>query len=83
MVDAATLARELGVTRGFVYEHAEELKALRLGHGPKPRLRFDLDAARAAYRGEPTPTVAPPAPRAGSHRSTSRARLLPIGGRRG
>jgi hypothetical protein len=40
MVDAATLARELGVERDWVYEHAEELGAVRLG-GPKGRLRFD------------------------------------------
>jgi len=40
MVDAATLARELGVERDWVYEHAKELGAVRLG-GPRGRLRFD------------------------------------------
>lgn len=40
-VDAATLASELGVERDWVYAHAEELGALRLG-GPNGRLRFDL-----------------------------------------
>jgi hypothetical protein len=39
-VDAATLAAEFGVERDWVYAHAEELGALRLG-GPKGRLRFD------------------------------------------
>jgi hypothetical protein len=48
LVDAATLAVELGVSRDFVYEHAAELGALRLGSGPKARLRFDPIAARAA-----------------------------------
>lgn len=39
-VDAATLAAELSVERDWVYAHAEELGALRLG-GPRGRLRFD------------------------------------------
>jgi hypothetical protein len=39
-VDAATLAAELAVERDWVYAHAEELGALRLG-GPRGRLRFD------------------------------------------
>jgi hypothetical protein len=47
-VDAAELAHTLGVSREYVYRHADELGAVRLGEGEKPRLRFDLDAARAA-----------------------------------
>lgn len=42
LVDAATLARELGVEREWVYAHAERLGAIRLG-GPKGRLRFDRE----------------------------------------
>src|SRR5271165_5008089 len=48
LVDAATLARELGTSRDWVYEHSDLLGALRLGSGPRPRLRFDPVAARAA-----------------------------------
>lgn len=48
MVDAATLAGALGVDRSYVYAHADELGAVRLGGGLKPRLRFDLEAARVA-----------------------------------
>ena len=48
LVDAATLADGLGVDRSYVYAHAEELGAVRLGSGSKPRLRFDLEAAREA-----------------------------------
>jgi hypothetical protein len=48
LVDPATLAVELGVSRDFVYEHAATLGALRLGSGPKARLRFDPVTARAA-----------------------------------
>jgi hypothetical protein len=44
-VDAATLAAELGVERDWVYTHAEELGALRLG-GPRGRLRFDRSWVR-------------------------------------
>lgn len=48
LVDAATLAAELGVERSWVYEHANELHPIRLGTGPKARLRFDAVAVRAA-----------------------------------
>jgi len=48
LVDAQGLADYLGVTRAYVYEHAPELGARRLGSGPRARLRFslaDVDAA--------------------------------------
>lgn len=32
----------------YVYAHAAELGAMRLGSGPKARIRFDLDRARQA-----------------------------------
>jgi hypothetical protein len=48
LVDAAALARELGVGRRWVYEHRDALGAVQLGTGSKPRLRFDLEAAREA-----------------------------------
>jgi hypothetical protein len=41
LVDAATLAGELGVERSWVYEHAHELHPIRLGSGPRARLRFN------------------------------------------
>jgi hypothetical protein len=50
LVDAATLAAELGVSRRFVYEHASELGARRLGTGNRARLRFDTDEAKAALQ---------------------------------
>ncbi len=40
-VDAAFVARKLGVDRDWVYAHARELGGVRLG-GPQGRLRFDL-----------------------------------------
>jgi hypothetical protein len=48
LVSAAEVARELGVGRQWVYEHAEQLGARRLGDGPRARLRFDLETVRAA-----------------------------------
>jgi len=48
LVDAATLARLLGISRSTVYVMAGELGAVRIGGGSKPRLRFDVEAARAA-----------------------------------
>lgn len=51
LVDAATLATELGVERSWVYEHRDELAPVRLGAGSKPRLRFDVQAARQALAG--------------------------------
>lgn len=41
LVDAAELARRLGVERSWVYDHADELGAERLGTGPRAPLRFD------------------------------------------
>jgi len=46
LVSPAELADWLNVDRGYVYEHASELGALRLGTGPKARLRFDLEDVR-------------------------------------
>lgn len=48
-VDATELARRLGVERHWVYTHAGELGAIRLGGG-RGRLRFDVDQAIATLR---------------------------------
>src|SRR4051794_5586196 len=47
LVDAAQLARILGVERDWVYARANRLGAVRLGDGPKARLRFDMARVRA------------------------------------
>jgi hypothetical protein len=55
-VDAATFARLLSVDREWVYAHAEQLGAVRLG-GERGRLRFDLAALdQRLERVGPTPT---------------------------
>ncbi|MHB8695805.1 MAG: hypothetical protein ACYDHH_31705 [Solirubrobacteraceae bacterium] len=48
LVDARSLAAELGVSVDYVYRHQAELGAMPLGDGPKARLKFDLDRARQA-----------------------------------
>jgi hypothetical protein len=41
LVDAATVADMLGVERDWMYAHAQDLGAVRLG-GPRGRVRFDV-----------------------------------------
>jgi hypothetical protein len=45
LVDAQAVADRYGVERSWVYAHADELGAVRLGDGPRGRLRFDLEEA--------------------------------------
>lgn len=45
-IDAAQVARRFSLSRDYVYEHADELGAVRLGDGPRARLRFDVQAVR-------------------------------------
>jgi hypothetical protein len=49
LLDAASVAATLGVSRDYVYAHWQELGGKRLGSGPRGRLRFDLDRALAAW----------------------------------
>lgn len=48
MLMAAQVAARFNVERSWVYAHADELGVVRLGDGPRPRLRFD--AAVVAQR---------------------------------
>jgi hypothetical protein len=54
LADARTVARELGVDRDWVYSHARELGAVRLG-GERGRLRFDLAKIRRQLAPSPHP----------------------------
>src|ERR1035441_1555399 len=49
LVDAATVADALGVSRDCVYAHAHELGGHRVGAGARGRLRFDLNRALLAW----------------------------------
>jgi len=48
MVTVAQLATYLKLSTAWVYEHADKLGAIRIGDGPKARIRFDLQVAKAA-----------------------------------
>jgi hypothetical protein len=48
LVDAAEIARRFGLTASTVRGHADELGVIRLGTGPKPRMRFDPERVAAA-----------------------------------
>ena len=62
LVDAAELARMFGIERSWVYSHAIELGAVKLGSGAKPRLRFDPEiAARVLQKVGEGPAADPPA----------------------
>jgi len=86
LVDAVELARRFGIERSWVYSHAIELGAVKLGNGAKPRLRFDpAVAARVLQKvGEASAAVPPtrPGERAGQPLGGggTGVRLLPIRG---
>jgi hypothetical protein len=75
LVDAQTVADALGVHRDTVYDHAAELGGVKVGDGPRPRWRFDLQTAVAAWQPS-EPARATPRRR----RSASRPGLLPVHG---
>jgi hypothetical protein len=81
LIDAAAVALMLGVTRGWVYEHATELGAVRLGSGTRPRLRFDpLRVGLALEEGLASGPRRRPPQRFRRSVSTSEVELLPITG---
>lgn len=93
LVDAATLARLLGVSRSTVYDNAAKLGGVQVGNGGRrPRLRFDPERAREAWTvrvpGESSQNADVPAPAKVRRRSKragsgSGVRLLPVRGRSG
>jgi hypothetical protein len=88
LVDAAEIARLNGKTRSWVYEHAGELGAVRLGSGRRPRLGFSPARVAAALEkvDEPAPMKLPQiaTPRRGrrprTDRTPSGAELLRVRG---
>lgn len=50
LLTAEELAHVLNVKRSYVYERADALGALRLGKGPRARLRFDLEDVKRRLR---------------------------------
>jgi len=79
LIDAAAVARRLGISRATVYAKANQLGAIRLGSGKRARLRFD-----PAHLPAPISAQINPTPRARVRRLSASARssveLLPIRG---
>ena len=74
LVDAHEIARRMGRSRWWVYDHAGELGAVRLGCGPRERLGFwparadaYLKAAADLRAPLPSPPRARPRPRRSTH----------------
>jgi hypothetical protein len=55
LLDPKELAGTLKVSVDYVYAHAVDLGVMRLGDGPKARLRFDLQTAQTAMRARKQP----------------------------
>jgi hypothetical protein len=74
LLTARQVAARLNVDRGWVYSHAQELGVIRLGDGPRPRLRFDPAVVAQRVASRPAPPAVP------QHPSQPRggAPLLPI-----
>ncbi len=70
---AKELARHLKLNPAWIYEHAQELGAIRTGKGPKARMRFNLETATEALR-EHQKT---PGPTGEARTTRTRARVVP------
>lgn len=82
LLSATEVAKALGVERSWVYEHAIELGAIRIGDGPRPRLRFDLSTVQRRLAGVSGAPAAPSAPdtRRSKRIAPDSVPLLPIHG---
>lgn len=78
-IDAAEVAHRFGVSRDWVYEHAEELAAVRVGKGSRPRLRFDVKKVRERF-GSLAGSREPQRENRSAVRRGSDVELLPIKG---
>jgi hypothetical protein len=84
LIDAGQLATRIGRTREIVYEHAQQLGAVRLGDGPRPRLAFRWPQVLDRLDDRPSPSSpTPPAARTPRSRPAKRTttELLPVKGR--
>jgi hypothetical protein len=82
LVDAAEIARLHSKTRSWVYEHAGELGAVRLGSGPRPRLAFSPTRVAERLEKVDKPATAPlpeaPQPRRRRQRAGRTASGAPL-----
>jgi AraC-like DNA-binding protein len=86
LLPASEVARRFGLSRDYLYRHAEELGAVRVGDGKRPRLRFDPEvvaerlSARSIRRGSEPRKARPKAKPRRARRTGPRSgpALLPI-----
>jgi hypothetical protein len=76
LLTAAEVSAWWGVKRGWIYQHAEELGAIRIGTGERPRLRFD-EAQVARRLARPAQRQAIPKTSAASNRIASNTQVAP------
>jgi predicted DNA-binding transcriptional regulator AlpA len=88
LLTAEEVARLVGLSRGAVYRRSEEFGAVRIGKGPRPRLRFELEevieALAACSTGRGSDTAKPARQAAKRRRGVAEVRekfpLLPVRG---
>lgn len=87
LINAAEVARRYGISRSWVYANATELGAVRLGRGPRARLRFHPDrvaerltsrSAGERSQGPQSRANKPQTRRPRRSKSGQKAELLPI-----
>lgn len=79
LVDATEIARLTGRSRSWVYDHAGELGAVRLGSGPRPRLGFAPGRVLALLEANKRPAGRPPVGTASRPRKRRRDGRTPAG----
>jgi hypothetical protein len=77
LIDASTVAEMLGVERDWVYAHAQDLGAVRLG-SPRGRVRFDVRELDRAVAPARSPDVAAARQPTTPRRTDQRIELLPF-----
>ena len=78
LVTAAELARRFGVDRSWVYANSARLGVVRLGTGPRARVRFDVRVVAALLASDTRP-ARPSSERKRRTSSTARTAQLPDG----
>ena len=71
---ARRVATHYAVGVHFIYAHADELGAIRLGGGPRPRLRFDPAVVRERWA---SVNALPPIARPRRRRPTTKLHVVP------
>lgn len=81
LVDAATLAAQLGVSREYVYRHQRELGGKKISGSEKAPIRFAQNAALHAFQAIEEPKPVAPKPVRSRRGDLEGVKLLPVKGR--